>query len=135
MDMKLELMIIPVTDIDRAKAFYEQAGFDTDQDHQAGDVFRVVQVTPPGSSCSVAFGKGMPQPESPAVGLHLVVGDVVAARDDLVARGIEVDEVFHFGEEGQVTGPHPDRVDYGSFASFEDPDGNLWLLQEVASRA
>jgi len=135
MDMKLELMIIPVTDIDRAKAFYEQAGFDTDQDHQAGDVFRVVQVTPPGSACSVAFGKGMPQPEAPAVGLHLVVGDVVAARDDLVARGIEVDEVFHFGEEGQVSGPHPERVDYGSFASFADPDGNLWLLQEIASRA
>ena len=134
MDMKLELMVIAVTDIDRAKAFYEQAGFNTDQDHQAGD-FRVVQVTPPGSACSVAFGTGMPTPERPAVGLHLVVGDIVAARDDLVARGIEVGEVFHFGEAGQVTGPHPERVDYGSFASFQDPDGNLWLLQEVASRA
>jgi catechol 2,3-dioxygenase-like lactoylglutathione lyase family enzyme len=135
MDMQLELVMVPVTDIDRAKAFYEQAGFDTDQDHQAGDVFRVVQVTPPGSSCSVAFGMGMPQPERPLVGLHLVVTDIVAARDELVARGIEVGEVFHFGAEGQVTGPHPDREDYGSFAQFEDPDGNGWLLQEIASRA
>jgi predicted enzyme related to lactoylglutathione lyase len=134
MDMKMELVMIPVTDIDRAKAFYEQAGFDTDQDHQAGDVFRVVQVTPPGSSCSVAFGKGMPLPERPLIGLHLVVSDIVAARDDLVARGIDVSEVFHFGAEGQVTGPHPERADYGSFAQFEDPDGNLWLLQEIAGR-
>ena len=134
MDMRLELVIIPVTDVDRAKAFYEQAGFNADQDHAAGD-FRVVQVTPPGSSCSVAFGKGMPQPESPVVGLHLVVSDIVATRDELVAKGIEVGEVFHIGPEGQTAGLHPERQDYGSFAQIDDPDGNVWLLQEVAARA
>jgi predicted enzyme related to lactoylglutathione lyase len=135
MDMHLELVVIPVTDIDRAKAFYAQAGFDTEQDHQAGDVFRVVQATPPGSSCSVAFGKGMPQPASPVVGLHLVVTDILRAREELVGRGVEVGEVFHFGAEGQVEGRHPEGVDYGSFAQFEDPDGNLWLLQEVSGRS
>jgi predicted enzyme related to lactoylglutathione lyase len=135
MEMQLELVVIPVTDIDRAKAFYAQVGFDTDQDHQVGDVFRVVQVTPPGSSCSVAFGKGMPQPASPVVGLHLVVTDIVAARDELLAHGVEVGEVFHFGADGQVYAPHPERVDYGSFAQLDDPDGNVWLLQEIPSRA
>ena len=136
MDMKLELLVIPVSDVDRAKRFYEQAGFTVDVDHRAGDHFRVVQVTPPGSACSVSFGTGI----SSAVpgsykGLHLVVTDLPAARDDLVGRGVEVSEPFHFGAEGQVTGLQPDRADYGTFASFDDPDGNTWLLQEVRQRA
>ena len=135
MDMQLELVGLPVTDVDRAKAFYEQAGFDTDQDHSAGDAFRVVQVTPPGSSCSVSFGIGMPQAAAPVMGLHLVVTDIEAAHEDLSRRGIEISEIFHFGAEGQVAGPHPERQDYGSFASFSDPDGNTWLLQEIRSRA
>jgi catechol 2,3-dioxygenase-like lactoylglutathione lyase family enzyme len=135
MDLKLELIIIPVTDVDRAKAFYEQAGFDTDVDHGDGEPFRVVQVTPPGSACSVAFGTGMPQAECPVIGLHLVVTDIVAARDDLVGRGVEVSPVWHMGPEGQTDGLAPDRPDYGSFATLEDPDGNLWLLQEIRSRA
>ncbi len=135
MDMKLELVGLPVSDVDRAKAFYEQAGFDTDQDHAAGDTFRVVQVTPPGSSCSVSFGIGMPQADAPVLGLHLVVTDIEAAHGDLTARGIEISEIFHFGAEGQVSGLHPERQDYGSFASFADPDGNTWLLQEIRSRA
>ena len=134
MDMKLEMVVIPVSDVDRAKAFYEQAGFDCDVDHAAGDTFRVVQVTPPGSACSVSFGIGLPHPEAPVLGLHLVVNDVVAARAELVERGIEVGPVWHMGPEGQVEGPHPDREDYGSFAQLDDPDGNVWLLQEVSSR-
>ena len=131
MDMKLELMIIPVTDVDRAKAFYEGAGFNVDVDHKAGDTFRVVQVTPPGSACSVSFGIGLTQAEPGSIqGLHLVVTDIEEARKDLVARGVEVTEPFHFGAEGQTPGLHPERADYGTFASFSDPDGNGWLLQE-----
>ncbi len=135
MDMKLEMVVIPVTDVDRAKAFYEQAGFHVDVDHAAGDAFRVVQVTPPGSACSVAFGIGMPAPEAPILGLHLVVTDIEAVRDELVGRGIEVGEPWHMGPAGQTPGPDPDRNDYASFATLEDPDGNVWLLQEVGSRA
>ena len=134
MDMKLEMVVIPVSDVDRAKAFYEQAGFNTDVDHAAGDTFRVVQVTPPGSSCSVSFGIGLPQSEAPVLGLHLVVKDVVAARAELVERGIDVGPVWHMGPEGQVEGPHPEREDYGSFVQLDDPDGNVWLLQEISSR-
>jgi predicted enzyme related to lactoylglutathione lyase len=130
-DMKLELMIIPVTDVDRAKSFYEGAGFNADVDHRAGDTFRVVQVTPPGSACSVSFGIGLTQAEPGSIqGLHLVVTDIEEARKDLVARGVEVTEPFHFGAEGQTPGLHPERADYGTFASFSDPDGNGWLLQE-----
>jgi catechol 2,3-dioxygenase-like lactoylglutathione lyase family enzyme len=106
MDMKLELVLIPVTDVDRAKAFYERAGFNIDVDHRAGDAFRVVQVTPPGSACSFSFGVG------------------------LAANGVDVSEPFHFGEQGQAPGLHPERADYGTYASFSDPDGNSWLLQE-----
>src|SRR4051812_20237418 len=119
MDMQLEVVVIPVSDVDRAKAFYEQAGFVCDTDHRGGDAFRVVQVTPPGSSCSVSFGMGIPQSEAPVLGLHLVVKDIVAARAELVERGIEVGEVFHMGPEGQVQGPHPERVDYGSFVQMD----------------
>jgi catechol 2,3-dioxygenase-like lactoylglutathione lyase family enzyme len=134
MEMQLEVVVIPVSDVDRAKAFYEQAGFDCDTDHRGGDTFRVVQVTPPGSSCSVSFGIGIPQGEAPVLGLHLVVKDIVAARAELFERGIEVSEVFHMGAEGQVEGPHPERLDYGSFVQMDDPDGNVWLLQEISNR-
>ncbi|HMJ78649.1 MAG TPA: VOC family protein [Iamia sp.] len=135
MDMKLELVIIPVTDIDRSKAYYEQLGFNCDTDHQAGD-FRVVQVTPPGSACSVGFGTGITSaaPGS-AQGLHLVVTDIEAAVAEVRQRGIEVSDPFHFGAEGKVDGVDPQRQDYGSFAELPDPDGNIWLIQEIKSRA
>jgi predicted enzyme related to lactoylglutathione lyase len=131
-DMKLEAVVLPVSDVDKAKAFYEQAGFNLDVDHEASEDFRVVQFTPPGSACSIMVGKGISQvaPGS-AQGLHLVVEDIEASRKDLVERGIDVSEPFHFGAEGQVTGLHPERAPYGTFASFSDPDGNGWLLQEV----
>jgi catechol 2,3-dioxygenase-like lactoylglutathione lyase family enzyme len=132
-DYKLELVLLPVSDVDRAKAFYtEQVGFRLDVDHVAGDQFRVVQVTPPGSACSVIFGKGItPAAPGSVHGLHLVVTDVEAAREELVQRGVDVSEVFHFGRDGQQPGPDPQRSDYNSFASFRDPDGNTWVLQEV----
>ena len=135
MDMRLEMVVIPASDVDRTKAFYEQAGFDVDVDHAAGDSFRVVQVTPPGSAASVAFGIGMPTPEAPVIGLHLVVTDIEAARAELSGRGIDVGDIWHMGPEGQVDGPHPERVDYGSFFTMDDPDGNGWLVQEIRSRA
>jgi len=133
MDMKLELVILPVSDVDRAKAFYEQAGFRVDVDHRAGEEFRVVQLTPPGSACSITIGTGIGCAAAPGsyAGLHLVVVDLEAALATLGERGIEVSEPFHFGGQGQTPGLHPERTDYGSFASFNDPDGNAWLLQEV----
>jgi catechol 2,3-dioxygenase-like lactoylglutathione lyase family enzyme len=135
MDYRLELVLVPVTDVDRAKAFYEQLGFRLDVDHQAGDQFRVVQFTPPGSECSITFGIGITDtPPGSQKGLHLVVTDIEAARDELVGRGIEVGELHHFGPEGQAPGVHPERADYGTFASFADPDGNTFLLQEVRTR-
>lgn len=135
MDLKLELIVLPVADVDRAKAFYEKAGFRLDVDHRAGDAFRVVQFTPPGSECSISFGTGISEAAPGSVqGLHLVVTDIEAARDELAGRGVEVGDIFHFGSEGQVAGPDPQRSDYGSFATFSDPDGNGWLLQEVAQR-
>jgi predicted enzyme related to lactoylglutathione lyase len=135
-DLKLELVVLPVADVDRAKAFYEKAGFNVDVDHRAGDAFRVVQLTPPGSECSISIGKGISQaPPGCVQGLHLVVTDIEATRADLVERGIDVGEPFHFGPEGQTAGVDPERQDYGSFASFSDPDGNGWVLQEVKQRA
>jgi catechol 2,3-dioxygenase-like lactoylglutathione lyase family enzyme len=133
MDYKLEVVVLTVGDVDRAKAFYtDKAGFRLDVDHHPNAEFRVVQVTPPGSACSVIFGKGI-TPGAPGSihGLHLVVTDVEAARAELSQRGVEVSEVFHFGPQGQQPGPDPERSDYNSFASFSDPDGNSWLLQEV----
>jgi catechol 2,3-dioxygenase-like lactoylglutathione lyase family enzyme len=137
MDLKLELVLLPVTDVDRAKAFYaDKAGFNLDVDHHASDEFRVVQFTPPGSACSVSFGIGITDATPGSVkGLHLVVTDIVAARDELAGRGVEVDEIFHFGPEGRASGPHADRADYGSFAGFSDPDGNTWVLQEARREA
>jgi len=134
MDMKLEMVVIPVADVDRAKAFYERCGFDTDVDHAAGDDFRVVQVTPPGSAASVCFGIGVNPPDSPAKGLHLVVTDIAAAVAELRGRGVEVGDPYHFGASGKAEGVHPDNEDYATFAEIADPDGNRWLLQEVASR-
>ena len=135
MDMKLELVVLPVTDVDRAKKFYEDAGFRLDVDHRAGDAFRVVQLSPPQSACSIAIGVGISQSTPGSVqGLHLVVTDIEQARAELVDRGIEVSEPFHVGAEGQTPGLHPDRQSYGSFASFSDPDGNGWLVQEVNER-
>ena len=133
--MRLEVVVLPVDDVDRAKAFYELAGWACDTDFSAGASFRVVQMTPPGSACSISFGTGI-SPAAPGSyqGLHLVVRDLPATVDDLRGRGIAVSEPFHFGEAGQTDGLHPARADYGSYASFSDPAGNGWLLQEVASR-
>ena len=136
MDYRLELVLIPVTDVDRAKAFYTgQAGFGLNVDTKVGDQMRVVQVTPPGSACSIGFGTGLTAaPPGSATGLHLVVTDIVAARDELAARGVDVGEVQHL-EAGQwQPGPEPQRRDYNSFAHFSDPDGNTWVLQEVGHR-
>ena len=132
MDFKLELILIPVSDVDRAKAFYtEQAGFTLDVDHRAGDDFRVVQLTPPGSACSVAVGTGITDaaPGS-GRGVHLVVADIEAARSELVDRGVEVGEIRHLASGVWGTGVDPGHADYNSFADFRDPDGNTWVLQE-----
>jgi catechol 2,3-dioxygenase-like lactoylglutathione lyase family enzyme len=131
--MKLELVVIPVTDVDRAKAFYaDKMGFTVDVDHKASEAFRIVQLTPPGSACSITIGVGVSQ-VTPGTyqGLHLVVTDVEAARALLVERGVDVSEPFHFGPEGQTPGVAPARGDYESYLSFSDPDGNGWLIQEV----
>jgi catechol 2,3-dioxygenase-like lactoylglutathione lyase family enzyme len=132
MDMKLELVVLPVSDVDRAKAFYERAGFAVDVDHQANEQFRIVQVTPPGSACSICFGTGISSAEPGSYkGLHLVVADLPAAVAALNERGVIVSAPFHYGAEGQAPGLDPERRKYQSFASFDDPDGNTWLLQEV----
>ena len=133
MHMKLEVVLVPVSDVDAAKAFYtEKAGFALDVDHRAGDDFRVVQMTPPGSACSVTIGTGITDATPGSVrGLHLVVTDIVAARDELGERGVDVSEVRHMGSEGWQAGVDPEHRDYASFADFTDPDGNSWVLQEV----
>jgi len=132
MDFRLELVVLPVTDVDRAKDFYTRAGFRLDVDHRAGDAFRVVQFTPPGSACSIAVGVGLTTaPPGSAAGLHLVVDDVEAAHRELTGRGVPVGEPFHFGAQGRAEGVDPERRDYASFLSFRDPDGNEWLVQEV----
>ena len=132
MDYKLEMVLLPVADVDRAKAFYQQAGFTLDVDHQPSDDFRVVQFTPPGSACSVSFGIGMATTAPGSVqGLHLVVTDIVKAREELVGRGIDVSEIRHMTPEGWKPGADPEHARYNSFADFADPDGNTWVLQEV----
>jgi catechol 2,3-dioxygenase-like lactoylglutathione lyase family enzyme len=131
-DMKLELILLPVTEVDRAKAFYvDKAGFTLDVDHQPSDDFRVVQLTPPGSACSITIGLGLTTASPGSIkGIHLVVTDIEAARAELVERGVEVSEIRHL-EDGQwQRGAHPERRDYESFAEFNDPDGNTWTLQE-----
>jgi catechol 2,3-dioxygenase-like lactoylglutathione lyase family enzyme len=133
MDWKLELVIVPVSDVDRAKAFYtERAGFGLDVDHRAGDDFRVVQMTPPGSACSIAIGTGITDAAPGSVrGLHLVVPDIEAANAELAGRGVEVGEMFHFESGKRLPGPDPEHRAYGSFLSFSDPEGNSWVVQEV----
>ena len=146
-DMKFEIVVIPVSDVDRAKEFYARLGWRLDADYDSGKDFRVIQFTPPGSGCSVIFGKNVTAagPGS-AQGLYLVVSDIAAARDELLRRGIKISEVFHAGNEHagtdepylfgrlRVSGPDPEHGSYRSFASFRDPDGNGWLLQEVTTR-
>jgi predicted enzyme related to lactoylglutathione lyase len=147
-DMKLEVIVIPVSDVDRAKEFYESLGWRLDADFAAGDDWRVIQFTPPGSGCSVIFGRNVTAaaPGS-ARGLYLIVDDIEAARNDLLYRGIAISEAFH--DDGEVhagdgepylfgrlrvSGPDPEHRSYHSYASFDDPDGNGWLLQEVTTR-
>ena len=143
MDMKLEVLVLPVSDVDASKAYYEKAGFRLDADFDISDELRIVQLTPPGSEMSIIFGRGITDSTPGSVqNLHLVVTDIVAARDELVGRGLDVSEVWHdadgifhrAGGKNRVSGPAPDRADYGSFVSFEDPDGNGWLLQEIVKR-
>lgn len=142
-DMKLEVIVLPVSDVDRAKGFYAGLGWRLDADVVIGEDFRVVQLTPPGSPCSIIFGTGVTSAEpGSAQGLHLIVSDIAAARDALVEHGADVSEVFHdaggvfhhAGTTGRVSGPDPEHHSYGSFASFEDPDGNGWLCQEITTR-
>ena len=143
MDMKLEVVVLPVSDVDKAKDFYQGLGWRLDADFATSEDFRVVQLTPPGSQCSIIFGTGITSaaPGS-SDGLQLTVTDIEAARNELISRGAEVSEVFHdaggvfhhAGTEGRVSGPAPDHKSYGSFASFSDPDGNGWLLQEITTR-
>lgn len=133
-DMRLEVVILPVDDVDRARAFYEQAGFVLDVDHQPNEHFRVVQFTPPGSDCSVTFGIGLGEtPASPLKGIHLCVADIEKAVAELSERGIECDPIRHMGAAGWEDGPDPDRKKYGSYSAFTDPDGNGWILQEVGA--
>jgi catechol 2,3-dioxygenase-like lactoylglutathione lyase family enzyme len=140
-DMKLEIVVIPVADVDRAKAFYGKLGWRVDADFDNGKDFRVVQLTPPGSGCSVIFGKNVTAaaPGS-AQGLYLIVPDIKAARDNLLRRGVEGGDVFAGRDEPylfgriRVNGPDPEHRSYRSFASFKDPDGNGWLFQEITTR-
>jgi catechol 2,3-dioxygenase-like lactoylglutathione lyase family enzyme len=143
-DMKLEVVVIPVSDVDRAKEFYGRLGWRLDADFVGGDGSRGIQFTPPGSGCSVQFGTNVtPAAPGSAQGLHLIVSDIEAARDELVAHGVDASEVFHCskgygcrfpGNDGRVSGPHPERASYASFVSFHDPDSNGWVLQEVTTR-
>ena len=143
-DMKLEVVVIPVSDVDRAKEFYSRLGWRLDADRSAGNGFRLIQFTPPGSDSSVQFGVNLtPAAPGSAQGLLLIVSDIEAARRQLVAHGADASEVFHCatgtgcrfpGVDVRVSGPHPERLSYGSFVSFKDPDGNGWLLQEVTKR-
>jgi len=141
-DLKLEVVVIPVADADRSKRFYEGIGWRLDADFASGDNWRLVQMTPPGSPCSVMFGKGFTSAEPGTVqGTFLVVDDLEAARTQLIRRGVEVSEVFHFQGDllnartvGHASGRDPQGRSYFSFASFNDPDGNGWLLQEVTAR-
>ncbi|HEY3095951.1 MAG TPA: VOC family protein [Acidimicrobiia bacterium] len=131
MDLKLEVVVLPVSDVDKSKAFYEQAGFNADVDTQPNENFRIVQLTPPGSACSIIIGKGLTTatPGS-AQATTLVVTDIEEARANLLGRGIDVSDFFHFGPGGQQPGLDPERQEYGSFVSFTDPDENSWLVQE-----
>jgi catechol 2,3-dioxygenase-like lactoylglutathione lyase family enzyme len=141
--LRLELITVPVADVDRAKAFYESLGWRLDADVPGDGGFRVVQLTPPGSPASIIFGSDVTAAAPGSTqGLYLVVDDIEAAREDLVARGVNVSEVYHdaggvfehAGTEHRLPGPDPNRTSYSSFASFNDPDGNRWVLQEITER-
>jgi catechol 2,3-dioxygenase-like lactoylglutathione lyase family enzyme len=141
-EMKLEILVLPVSDVDRAKRFYLSLGWRLDADFATADDWRVVQVTPPGSACSILFGKGLTTATPGSIqGMFLIVDDVAAARAKLVEDSVEVSEVFHFkgglhvdGTNGRLPGPDPEGQSYRSWASFKDPDGNNWLLQEIKTR-
>ena len=135
--MNLEIQIIPVSDVDRAKAFYEQLGWRFDDDVAPMDALRIVQFTPPGSGTSITFGKGLTIAAPGSASGGLVVSDIEAAHDALLKRGINVSDIWHgppFPVESRQPGPDPERTSYGSFCSFTDPDGNLWIVQEVTTR-
>src|SRR5580765_248016 len=147
-DMKFEIVVLPVSDVDRAKEFYGRLGWRLDADYDSGKDFRVIQFTPPGSGCSIIFGKNVtPAAPGSAQGLYLIVSDIQAARKNLLDRGVEISEVFHdaagvyagtdepylFGQL-RVSGPDAEHRSYRSFASFHDPDGNGWLFQEITTR-
>ena len=142
-EVRLEVVVVPVSDVDRAKRFYEMLGWRLDADLTVDDGYRVVQLTPPGSACSIIFGQGVTSaPPGSSEGLQLSVYDIDEARSDLIGRGVDVSEPFHdvtgvfhhAGTEGRLSGPAPGHADYGSFAAFSDPDGNGWLLQEIKAR-
>jgi catechol 2,3-dioxygenase-like lactoylglutathione lyase family enzyme len=135
--MKFEVALIPVSDVDRTKEFYTRLGWRLDDDLVVGDDFRVVQLTPPGSGCSISFGKGVTAAAPGSFRGGLIVSDIEAAHQQMVARGINASEVFHgspFSPAGRISGPDPERQSYCSFVSFEDPDGNAWIVQEVTRR-
>ena len=146
MDMKLEVVVVPVSDVDRAKDFYKRMGFREDIDFVGGPDYRVVQLTPPGSACSIIFGKGVTSARPGSIDrLVVAVSDIKAARTELRSHGVEVSEVFHdaggglgggfhVGSEGRAPGPDPQGRSYGTYASFSDPDGNVWVLQEITER-
>jgi catechol 2,3-dioxygenase-like lactoylglutathione lyase family enzyme len=145
MEMKLEVVVVPVSDVDRAKQFYKGLGWREDADFVISDDFRIVQLTPAGSTCSIQFGAGVSSaPPGSAQGLYLIAADIEAARQELLDRGAPVSEVFHEAEPGarfrpagdasRAPGPDPDRSTYRSFATFTDPDGNGWIVQEITSR-
>jgi catechol 2,3-dioxygenase-like lactoylglutathione lyase family enzyme len=136
-DFKLELVIVPVTDVDRAKAFYsEKVGFNMDVDTSPMEGMRVVQLTPPGSACSIGIGVGITEASPGSTqGLHLVVTDIESAHAELVERGVDVSNVRHFAEGEWKPGPDPQHGDYASYADFKDPDGNVWVLQEKGGAA
>jgi catechol 2,3-dioxygenase-like lactoylglutathione lyase family enzyme len=142
-EVRLEVVVVSVSDVDRAKSFYETLGWRLDADLAVDDGYRVVQLTPPGSACSIIFGEGVTSaPPGSSEGLQLTVYDIDEARADLIGRGVDVSELFHdvmgvfhhAGIEGRLGGPAPEHADYGSFAAFSDPDGNGWLLQEIKTR-
>jgi catechol 2,3-dioxygenase-like lactoylglutathione lyase family enzyme len=143
MDMKLEVVVLPVSDVDKSRQFYEDLGWRLDANFSGEGGFRVVQLTPPGSPCSIIFGHGVTSaPPGSAEGLQLVVSDIDAARAELTSHGVDVSDVFHdaggvfhhAGAQGRAPGPAPEHKTYGSFVSFNDPDGNVWFVQEVTTR-
>jgi catechol 2,3-dioxygenase-like lactoylglutathione lyase family enzyme len=134
-EFRLEVITLPVSDVDRARSFYEGLGWRLDIDFEPAPGVRVVQLTPTGSGCSIAFGANFVKAEPGSVDrLEVAVHDIEAARDELVGRGVEVGEIYHMGEGGPEPGPDPNRTSYNSYAEFKDPDGNGWVLQEIRER-